>query len=70
MESHNINTSLSEYIIEIRDNGDLTMGNIIRIISLHPINILMSRYIPKINIQFPIIFMGHPLIFSPVPIKF
>ena len=60
MESRNINVCLWDLNIELRDNGVLAMGTIIRIIDPSPIITYMAGNIPMIETHFPAIVICHP----------
>ena len=60
IESRNIHVYLWDFNIELRDNGVLTMGTIIRIIDPPPIITYMAGNIPMIDTHFPAIVIRHP----------
>ena len=71
METRNVNNSLWDRNVELKDNGTITIGTVVRVLAPLPIQNLMSGDIPMIETTFPIIVMKHPQGgFDSIPINY
>ena len=62
MESRNTNNKLWSRNPQLRDDGEITIGSIIRFISPLPIKTLMAQDIPMLETRFPVVVMKNPII--------
>jgi len=70
METRTQNTTLWNRNVELRDNGVLTMGTVIRVLAPRPIDSLMVGDIPLLNTNFPVIIMNAPTSYLRVSIDY
>jgi hypothetical protein len=60
MEARNANTCLWERNVELRDNGTITIGTIVRVLAPLPIKKLMSGDLPMLETPYPVVVMLYP----------
>lgn len=69
MESRNSNNNLWKRNPAYRDNGVITVGTIVRILSPAPIRNMMANDIPMLETRFPAIVMKHPMEFNNIRVN-
>ena len=60
VESHSTNNSLWKRNPQLRDDGVITIGTIIRVLAPLPIKNLMANDVPMLETRFPVVVMMHP----------
>ena len=62
MESRNTNNKLWSRNLQLRDDGEITIGSIVWFISPLPIKTLMAQDIPMLETRFLVVVMKNPII--------
>ena len=60
METKMANQNLWNHNVELRDNGSITVGSIVRVVAPLPVKTLMSGDIAMLETGFPFFLMTHP----------
>ena len=69
MESRNCNNNMWKRNPQLRDDGVISIGSIIRLLSPSPIKSMMANEIPMLETRFPVIVMRFPQEIHPITVN-